>query len=124
MTIVPTKPFSSVTFPCLVRSLALRCDIGNRTLPREGPWRFKVLPLVCVISRLRQGLYDGDMSCIIPSTHLGFAHIWLSQANPSQGNPPFDGAGLLQTLDLPWEASPQVALQSDQGDQGPQLPSR
>ena len=56
---------------------------------------------------------------MLPSGHFVAVHILLSQVEPTQA---FD-SGLLQTLDLPWDVLPQVALQADHADQGPQRSS-
>lgn len=50
-------------------------------------------------------------------------HGWVSVAFPTHGFPPFCGAGLLQRRVEVWEASPQVAVQAENGFQGDQPPS-
>lgn len=49
-------------------------------------------------------------------------HDLVSSADPTQGFPPRDGAGLSQYLDRPWIPIPHVVLHIDQGPQTPQLP--
>ena len=56
---------------------------------------------------------------MLPSGHFLVGHILLSQVEPTQAV----DSGLLQTLDLPCDALPQVALQADHADQGPQRSS-
>lgn len=50
-------------------------------------------------------------------------HGWVSVAFPTHDFPPFCGAGLLQRRVEVWEASPQVAVQAENGFQGDQPPS-
>ena len=68
-------------------------------------------------------IIDGKSNLFLPIGHFGVLHIWVSQDDPAQAKPPLDGGGLLQSLALPWMASPQEVLHADHADQAPQLPS-